>query len=224
MLEPRWNDLVESVAKHRDRRAKFYKPVCLFAVTQLIDEGLLDPSRLSVQIVLQRFAQLVGRMFPRSEDKGWMPLWHLTSDGAWACRRDGQIVRRTEFKAGKPKSVLQLLRAVDYASVPSNMERYWRSRSARQLLRMRLLSMLETDDDAAAQGMAEYLSNRFAASSSVRRAFEESELAAEFRVGGRYIEDYSRLRAHVRIERNRNVIEAVKRLHGTDLRLKTDPL
>lgn len=79
--------------------------------------------------------------------------------------------------------------------------------------------MLEADDDGAAQAMAEYLSHRFAGNVPLRQAAEKAELASEFPLNGRYVEDYSRFRAHMRIERNRKLIEAVKQLHGTSCAL-----
>jgi hypothetical protein len=213
-----WEVLIQSVSRSRDRRARYYKPTCLFAVTLLFDENEVTTTEIRLEPVLKKFYQLVSPVFPNSAENGWMPFWHLTPrDHAWVFVKAGREVTKSAFpREGKPRTRVQLGRQVDYASVPKDAQHLWNSKVARAELRRKLVEMLLTDSDSvAAQAMGEYLSVRYVIDVVKDSAQVEQLISTDMPadISG-HIEDYSRFRAHLVIERNQKLIRYVKRVRG----------
>ena len=207
-----WSVLMDSVRRHRDIRARYFKPTCLFAVSQLIDEGIISESRLEPGPVIDRFSVLVQPVYPEAASRGWMPFWHLTRDKAWNCYHETILVTRKSFPPiGKPRSRRKLTDVIEYASVPETMSRYWRNRVSRKLLRKEIVEMLLKDDDISAQAMGEYLNVCYLED-------QESIIFPQYRdipnITGNFIEDYSIYRVHCRIERDQKLVKRVKETLG----------
>jgi predicted restriction endonuclease len=150
-----WKGLLESVQKRRSYDALFYKPLCLLVVLDGIDRQQLDPSRISLQWVIEHFAAVLRGILPDRADYGWEPLWHLTNDGAWKFYRDGSLVGPDAFgKQGRPKTARQLLDQVDYASVPLEALAHWKDPISRSALRQQLIAMLQSDDNQESEIVA----------------------------------------------------------------------
>lgn len=218
LSEP-WRALVSSIEIHRDKRARFYKPVCLFAAAQLVLDGTVSSQKIDPNLVIERFSLLVRSIFPGSADRGWMPFWHLTRDGAWHCYKDNRRIHGSEFPAGKPKTQRQLLRHVDYAKVLPEVRDAWSDPQAINHLMDLIIMILDNDDDVAAQAMGEYLQCRYRTNRDDEQmppADSDLEIDSNTYLD---IEDYSRFRAHICIERKSSIVKKVKRVQGVVCRL-----
>ena len=156
-----WVELLQSVQRSRDSRAKYFKPACLLALCSLLDRGTDVARRFAAEAVIKEFEDLIGPVFPAKAGNGWMPLWHLSSDGAWACFKGDVRTPRTAFPAGKPKSRSQLLTAVDYIQLPDHLLHQWHRKASRQELKRRLIHLLRTEDDQQANVAGEYFARLF---------------------------------------------------------------
>ena len=208
-----WAPLLKSVEAHRDRGGRFYKPVCLFAACQAVDEGKAEPERLPAAEIVDRFRKLVAPVFPESSEKGFQPFWHLRTDKAWECYGSKGLVEPSTFEimAKRPKSEKQLRQFVEYAAVPEASAQHWSDKGAREELKRSLIDMLRMDPDIRAQVMAEYLAARSMYPSAI------VELIGDFDVpkGLSSEEDCTKFSAHLRIERNQQLAKEVKNLQGT---------
>ena len=151
-----WDELLQSVQRSRDARAKYFKPACLFAVCSLLDRSTDGVARFPAQAIIKEFEVLVEPVFPAKAGNGWMPLWHLSSDGAWACFKGEVRTPRTAFPAGKPKSRRQLLSAVDCIELPDQLLQQWHHKGGREELKRRLIHLLRADNDQQANVAGEY--------------------------------------------------------------------
>lgn len=139
--------MLRSVERRRDVDARFYKPACLLAVIDGIADGSLAPSDLDPDRVCARFNTYLKDIFPDRANLGWRPFWHLSRDGAWIFRRDGQVVGPEDFKRQrKPNSRRELLSQIDLVAVPQQLRRHWRSPADRAELRAAVISMLRRDN------------------------------------------------------------------------------
>lgn len=213
-LDYAWESFLPSVRSRRHRDARFYKPTCLFAVTQLLDDGHVTPERIPLDAVLDRFSSLVSAVFPHAADRGWAPFWHLSRDGAWTCYRGPRAVVRADFRQGKPDSLRTSRAKIEFAAVPVSVQHDWSSPAARLALRQHTLRMMLGDEDPASQAMGEYLRSRFETDPLDGLADFSLDSSADA-PSTLLLEDYSRLRAHVRIERSETIIRAVKKLRGS---------
>jgi hypothetical protein len=153
-----WLDLVGSVRRRRSFAARFFKPVCLIAMLDLVGEGEIDPSQIDAKKVMDRFRQYVGARHPERAHLGWEPLWHLSNDGAWIFTKRGRRILPRDFgDARKPKSQRQLTSRFDNITVPRDMLELWRSAEARNDLRNMVISMLAADNSDC-RALAEALS------------------------------------------------------------------
>ncbi len=55
-----WVELLQSVQRSRDSRAKYFKPACLLALCSLLDRGTDVGRRFPAQAVIKEFEDLVG--------------------------------------------------------------------------------------------------------------------------------------------------------------------
>ena len=183
-----WNDLVASARARRSRDAPFFKPTCLVAVIDLINEGAIDPAAMDPERIVERVDELVEGVHRGRPDMRWRPVWHLSNDGAWIFTKRGRRIGPEDFEpARKPDSLREWRASFDHLAVPADMLEHWRSPAHRAVLRRAALAMLEMGD-AASQSLAldlidgvttstlaEPTSHRgrgFSADSAVRRAVE----------------------------------------------------
>lgn len=157
-----WLELLQSVQRSRDSRAKYFKPACLLAMCSLLDRSTDVVRRVAAQAVIKEFEDLVGPVFPAKAGSGWMPLWHLSSDGAWACFKGNVRTPRTAFPAGKPKSRSQLLSAVDCIELPDHLLHQWHRKDSREGLKRQLIHLLRTENDQQAKVAGEYFARLYA--------------------------------------------------------------
>lgn len=144
-----WNDLVASVQARRSRDAPFFKPACLIAVVDLIDEGAIDPSAMDAERIVQRVHTLVEGVHTGRPDMRWRPVWHLSNDGAWVFTRGGRRIGPEDFEpARKPDSLREWRDSFDHLAVPAEMLEHWRSPADRAALRRAAVAMLEIGDAA----------------------------------------------------------------------------
>jgi len=156
--------MLASVEKRRDVDARFYKPVCLLAVIDGIDDGSIAPSDMDLDRVCDRFSACLKDVFPDRAAMGWRPFWHLGRDRAWIFRKNGIEVGPDDFRSQrKPNSRSELASRTDHVTVPEEMRGYWRSSTARAELREAVIDML-LRDDAACRRVAAHLGNFFDAS------------------------------------------------------------
>lgn len=149
MSDGPWDDLVASARARRSRDAPFFKPTCLIAVVDLIDEGAIDPSAMDAERIVQRVDTLVEGVHTGRPDMRWRPVWHLSNDGAWVFTRGGRRIGPEDFEpARKPDSLREWRDSFDHLAVPAEMLKHWRSPADRAALRRAAVAMLETGDAA----------------------------------------------------------------------------
>lgn len=149
-----WDDLVASARARRSRDAPFFKPACLIAVVDLIDEGAIDPAAMDAERIVERVDQLVEGVHRGRPDMRWRPVWHLSNDGAWVFTKGGRRIGPEDFEpARKPDSLREWRASFDHLAVAAEMVNHWRSPTDRAALRRAALAMLETGD-AACQSLA----------------------------------------------------------------------
>lgn len=143
-----WAALLDSIQRRRWPGALYYKPACLLAAIDGIDEGLLDPLNLDPQLVLARFQRLVLQVAPERAEFGWRPFWHLGNDGAWSFYKGARRLVPDDYGTErKPNSRGELLNRIDRVSVEPELLAAWSSADARATLRQGLIAMLNGDDD-----------------------------------------------------------------------------
>ena len=149
-----WDNLVASARARRSRDAPFFKPACLIAVVDLIDEGTIDPASMDAERIVERVDKLVEGVHRGRPDMRWRPVWHLSNDGAWVFTKGGRRIGPEDFEpARKPDSLREWRASFDRLAVPAEMVEHWRSPADRAALRQAALTMLETGD-AACQNLA----------------------------------------------------------------------
>lgn len=149
-----WDNLVASAHARRSRDAPFFKPACLIAVVDLIDEGAIEPSAMDAERIVERVAKLVDGVHTGRPDMRWRPVWNLSNDGAWVFAKNGYRIGPKDFEpARKPDSLREWRASFDHLGVPADMLEHWRSPTERAALRRAAVAMLETGD-AACQSLA----------------------------------------------------------------------
>lgn len=144
-----WTELVKSAAARRSRDAPFFKPVCLIAVVDLIDEGRVDPADIDAEQLAERVSMMVDGVHRGRPDMRWRPIWHLSNDGAWIYTRAGRRIGPEDFEpARKPDSWREWRESFDKVAVPAPMLAHWRSAGDRAVLRRAALAMLDNGDEA----------------------------------------------------------------------------
>lgn len=209
--ESSWTRLIDSIASHRDVRARYFKPTCVVAVCNLFDSGIGSIDALPADKVVEEFDRLVSKVFPQKSGQGWMPMWHLMRDGAWVCKKNGVVTQRDIFKIGKPKSKSETLKAVDTIDCSGPYENLWRSKNSRQQLKTTMSNLLLFESDLDAILMGEFLSALNEAPAD-QETFQD--LAQISNGQGTTVENYAKYRVHTRIERNARIPKEVKRLQG----------
>jgi hypothetical protein len=151
-----WAALLDSIQRRRWPGALYYKPACLLAVIDGIEEGLLDPLNLDPQLVLARFQRLVLQVAPERAEFGWRPFWHLGNDGAWSFYKGARRLVPDDYGTErKPNSRGELLNRIDRVSVEPGSLAAWSSSDARAILRQGLVAMLNGDDDPTCSALAD---------------------------------------------------------------------
>ncbi len=144
-----WTELITSAAAHRSRDAPFFKPVCLMAIVDLIEEGQVDPADIDAERLVERVSTMVDGVHRGRPDMRWRPIWHLSNDGAWIYTNAGRRIGPEDFEpARKPDSLREWRECFDKVAVPADMLPHWRSVPDRAILRRAALAMLENGDDA----------------------------------------------------------------------------
>lgn len=144
-----WAELINSATARRSRDAPFFKPVCLMAIVDLIDEGQVDPVDIDADKLAERVSMMVEGVHRGRPDMRWRPIWHLSNDGAWIYTKAGRRIGPDDFQsARKPDSPREWRESFDKLAVPANMLAHWQSAGDRAILRRAALSMLESGDEA----------------------------------------------------------------------------
>lgn len=150
--------LVNSVRKHRSIKALFYKPTCVVAVCDLLDRGHGMHSTLSAEDVLAEFSRIVEKVAPERSNMGWMPMWHLTTDNAWVCKKNGRVTSKEAFFAKKPKSRGQALASIELIDFTGVYHDLWQNNSQRAMLRDQMRLILLDDEDQVSNLLGKSLS------------------------------------------------------------------
>lgn len=206
-----WSRLVDSIATSRDVRAKYFKPTCVVAVCNLLDQGIGTIEALPAANVVAEFERLVSKVFPQKANHGWMPMWHLVRDGAWVCVKNGVPTQRDEFKIGKPRSKKEMLNAVDTIDCSGQFGFLWRSEQSRQQLKAMMCSLLLADQDEGANLMGEFL-RALGEADHVRVTDQDDLLQVDDQ--SMAVENYAKYRVHRRVERSAKIPKEVKKLQG----------
>jgi hypothetical protein len=104
----------------------------VLAAVDVFDHGGATPDDISPQLVLDRFQEIVAPVFPHRSRRGWMPLWHLTNNGAWTFYSANRPIVAADFGTHRgPRSEAGLLRLVERARIPDSMREAWQSPTAR---------------------------------------------------------------------------------------------
>jgi hypothetical protein len=179
-----WVNLLESIQRRRWPGALYYKPACLLAVIDGIEDGSLDPSNLNPQVVLARFHALVVKIAPARAEFGWRPFWHLGNDGAWGFFQGVRRVIPEDYgKERKPNSRGELLNRIDRVSVEPSLQAAWRSPHTRAILRHGLIAMLRKDGDSACSTLADICGVEEKMAETSVHAFIASEAQSRGRQG-----------------------------------------
>ena len=217
----------------RSRDARYYKPLCVFVVCDLIEKGIVDVEKIKFSSVNEAFNEIIAPLNLPGIGKAFEPFWHLSTPGFWACYSyDSVVVKHDAFSSGRPKTQKQLEKEVDHA-VPSLTAREWfATKENRAQLMLLLTDLLIASDDKESKKIGEYLrkSNSISAvpaddpqiysSQHEGNKSEGIELDAvpENYIDGEWlperlsIEDYSKFRVHKAYDRRHS--EEVKKLHG----------
>ena len=149
-----WSDLLTSVRARRSRDAPFFKPACLIAVIDLIEEGQLDPAAMDAARIAERVDQMVRGVHLGRADMRWRPVWHLSNDGAWDFKKGGRRIGPEDFEpARKPDSLREWRESFDQLAFPPEKLLHWKSPEDRSRLRQAAMAMLE-EGDAACRSLA----------------------------------------------------------------------
>ena len=210
-VDASWGHLIESIEVHRDVRARYFKPVCIIAVCDLIDKGVVSINEIPAALVIKEFESLVFRIFPKKAGNGWMPMWHLMRDGAWICKKEGNATSREVFPYTKPRSKKETLEAIDTIDCSYRFGNLWPDVQSRTQLRAMMCSILLSDEDENANIMGEYLIALNEIRHSKHEILEITDLGIDELVA---IESYALFRVHTKIERNSRIPKEVKRLQG----------
>lgn len=144
-----WRHLLTSVRARRSRDAPFFKPACLVAVIDLIEEGQVDPTAMDADLIAQRVDQIVRVVHLGRADMRWRTVWHLSNDGAWDFAKGGRRIGPEDFEpARKPDSLREWRDSFDHLAVPQEMLVHWQSPRNRAMLRHAAIAMLEEGDVA----------------------------------------------------------------------------
>lgn len=142
-----WEAMLASVRSHRNRDARHLKPVCLYVVSQGIDDGELDPDDIDAGLAIEGVASTLIRAGLPLPTRLWRPLWHLTNDGAWDFVGPSGRVGPEDFGPGrKPESLSAIGAKVERIGVGDALRGHWLSASDRSALRDLVLVMLEEGD------------------------------------------------------------------------------
>jgi predicted restriction endonuclease len=196
----------------RDKTAKYYKPLCVFSVCELLNDGLLDEKGIEVIPVLDRFDDLIRPIIPNAVGKGFQPFWHLGTPKFWKLYSAARTeVKAADFKSRKPKTRKQLESEVSYAVPSKAVGSLLKNAEYRTTLMFKLVHLLEEESDDSSAVIAAVLKNRLDDRLlGERRPLEFFEEFDE--VSHLATEDYRRLRIHRTIDRVHS--KKVKALHG----------
>jgi hypothetical protein len=202
--------LTDAIARSRDRNARHFKPVCVIAMCTLLDDGSVRPEHVPLRDLLERFAKFVEDTDPDRKESGFSPAWHLTSNAAWVCFKDGRPVSRQSFSTGRPKSLSAMVTKVDSLRCSDLYLPVWKDRYERQRLVEQMLEMMDRDTDE----LTRHVSLRLR-SFVLKKAEREAKRMAQLDAADRPLEeDLSRLRTHLRRERDPSVTLLVKKRRG----------
>ena len=141
-----WSSLTRRIGHNRSGKALFFKPVCVLAAIDLVDEGRLAPNDLDAAAVLDRFSDYVSPFFKKRGSKGYEPLWRLSNDHLWTFYKGDRALTPSDFTQGSPSTRSRLLGSSDRMAIDQRYARLWASPSERGALRGEMLLMLHDGD------------------------------------------------------------------------------
>lgn len=204
------DEILNSVEKHRDVSARFYKPAILWCATALVEREHYEPSELGPELLIEEFKALVEPFSSERSENGWMPLWHMKNDGAWSFfTSDKKIVEASVYAMGKPKTRKQFDQHIYSLAMNKQLAAALSLASGRAYLRSRIISMLVNDDENESSLFADYLTDL-----SDPVYLDEREWAADDLISLEAIESHRRTVIHKRIERRRGLPDEVKAIQG----------
>ena len=208
------NEVLESMEKYRDVRARFYKPAILWSAISIIEREGRESWTIGNNCLIDEFESLVKPFSPSRSEMGWMPLWHMKNDGAWdfLLKNGGQVLTR-DFKAGKPKTKKQFEDKVGSMVMNKELSEALDSEAGRIYLRSRLISMLRADREDESSLFADYLEGL-----SEHIFFDEPEWESENLCSEQVIESHRRMVVHKRVERSSSLPAKVKAVQGYECR------
>lgn len=207
-------EILESLAKHRDVRARFYKPALLWSLMSFIEREGRKAWTVGVSSLIDEFEALVRPFSPSRADIGWMPLWHMKNDGAWSfLTRDDGPVLSSDFNAGKPKTKKQFEKVVNSMVVNIQLKQTLDSEAGRVYLRSRLIAMLRADREDESSLFADYLEGL-----SEPVSLDELEWEPENQTPEQVTESHRRMVIHKRVERSGSLPAKVKAVQGFECR------
>jgi serine/threonine protein kinase len=127
------------------RASPTYKPACMLSVLDAFEAGEVSLEQLEPTVIFRRF----DKILEESAGRGWLPFFHLSTDGFWGFVKDGRTVARDEFVDRRPVSQKNLLGKIDFAVVPENQREWWSDINERNCLRRTLLEMLDQSNTSS---------------------------------------------------------------------------
>lgn len=208
------DEVLDSLGKHRDVRARFYKPAILWSLTSVIEREDREAWTVGVNELIDEFELLVRPFSSSRADVGWMPLWHMKNDGAWTfLGNDDRLVLSSDFNAGKPKTKKQFEKTIYSMVVNAHLEKVLNSDAGRAYLRSRVISMLRADREEESALFADYLEGL-----SEPVLLDEPEWESEHQNTAQVIESHRRMVIHKRVERSSSLPAKVKAVQGYECR------
>jgi hypothetical protein len=151
VIEESWSTFFNSIKNSkRDWRSlnKIYKPACLFAIINIIESNKPKKNLIDIIEILEEFNNIVGPVCSSATYKGYLPLWHLTTDNAWICldSNDNEISKLDFRNKKNPKSEKELISKCKKIKFSEELGLCWLKPSNRDLLKHLIISILSNDN------------------------------------------------------------------------------
>ncbi len=143
----------------RDKRALCYKPLALLLAVDLIDNGDINPKQgFAPELILNKFNEAMLHFDKSRKQKGYMPLWHLTTDNFWTLYKDQKRVAGQGKSYLNPKSNKRLKELVD--EVRLNLE-FWHVEKKREEIYKASIELLRFDFSKKGDKASQFIANLF---------------------------------------------------------------
>lgn len=144
-----WSSVVQGIQGSRSGRALFFKPACVIAAIDLIEEGKMEPDALDAAAILDRFYDYIAPVLPDRASEGHQPLWALSNNHLWTFFEGDRRLGPKDFRHGRPSTKKMLIERFDRLAVHEGVKRLWEGAEHRRSLRDQMLLMLyESDQDS----------------------------------------------------------------------------